>query len=88
MDRLRDNPSEFRAINIARYLDKPENTQALAEELIKHIDNSVEAIVLPACIGLDEEAPVNLLQECVGKTNLSITDITAFIIRVFAYIRH
>ncbi|MCL8549571.1 glycerol-3-phosphate dehydrogenase subunit GlpB [Proteus mirabilis] len=67
LDRLRDNPSEFRAINIARYLDKPENTQALAEELIKHIDNSVEAIVLPACIGLDEEAPVNLLQECVGK---------------------
>ncbi|MDX7527380.1 anaerobic glycerol-3-phosphate dehydrogenase subunit B, partial [Enterobacter hormaechei] len=66
LDRLRDNPSEFRAINIARYLDKPENTQALAEELIKHIDNSVEAIVLPACIGLDEEAPVNLLQECVG----------------------
>ncbi|GLX64270.1 anaerobic glycerol-3-phosphate dehydrogenase subunit B [Proteus vulgaris] len=67
LDRLRDNPSEFRAVNIARYLDKPENTKALAEELKKHIDDSVEAIILPACIGLDAEEPVMLLQQLVGK---------------------
>lgn len=67
LDRLRDNPSEFRAVNIARYLDKPENTKALAQELTKHIDNSFDAIVLPACIGLDAEEPVTLLQELVGK---------------------
>lgn len=67
LDRLRDNPSEFRAVNIARYLDKPENTQALADELKKHVDDSVEAIILPACIGLDAEEPVTLLQQLVGK---------------------
>lgn len=67
LDRLRDNPSEFRAVNIARYLDKPENTQALADELIKHIDNDAEAIILPACIGLDAEEPVTLLQKLIGK---------------------
>lgn len=64
---MRDNPSEFRAVNIARYLDKPENTQALADELKKHVDDSVEAIILPACIGLDAEEPVTLLQQLVGK---------------------
>lgn len=67
LDRLRDNPSEFRSVNIARYLDKPENTRALAEELKKQIDNHIDAIILPACIGLDAEEPVTLLQELVGK---------------------
>lgn len=67
LDRLRDNPSEFRAVNIARYLDKTDNTHALAQELIKQVDSRVEAIILPACIGLDEQAPVTLLQQLVGK---------------------
>ncbi|WP_140919180.1 glycerol-3-phosphate dehydrogenase subunit GlpB [Limnobaculum xujianqingii] len=66
LDRLRNNPSEFRAINIARVLDLPENTELLAEELIR-LSNDVEALILPACIGLENPDAVSLLSQKVGK---------------------
>ncbi|CNH26039.1 glycerol-3-phosphate dehydrogenase subunit GlpB [Yersinia pekkanenii] len=66
LDRLRDNPSEFRAVNIARVLDLPQNLQPLADELSR-LSSTSEMILLPACIGLDESAPLDALRAAVGK---------------------
>ncbi|GKX64391.1 anaerobic glycerol-3-phosphate dehydrogenase subunit B [Pragia fontium] len=66
LDRLRNNPSEFRATNISRVLDLPENTELLAEELVRLADD-VDAVILPACIGLENAKSVSLLCARVGK---------------------
>ncbi|OTA19321.1 2-octaprenyl-3-methyl-6-methoxy-1,4-benzoquinol hydroxylase [Xenorhabdus beddingii] len=66
LDRLRDNPSEFRAVNIARLLDLPENGSLLAEE-IRRLSKGHDAIILPACIGLESDQIVENLQIQVGK---------------------
>ncbi|WP_062791185.1 glycerol-3-phosphate dehydrogenase subunit GlpB [Serratia plymuthica] len=66
LDRLRNNPSEFRAVNIARVLDLPENRMPMADEL-RRLAGDAEAIFLPACLGLEEDAPLLALQAAVGK---------------------
>ncbi|WP_159567070.1 glycerol-3-phosphate dehydrogenase subunit GlpB [Budvicia diplopodorum] len=66
LDRLRNNPSEFRATNISRVLDLVENTELLAEELAR-LAQDVEAVILPACVGLDNPDAVALLRRRVGK---------------------
>lgn len=66
LDRLRDNPSEFRAVNIARLLDLPENLSLLAEE-INRLSTGHDVIILPACIGLESDEVVGNLQIQVGK---------------------
>lgn len=66
LDRLRNNPSDFRAVNIARVLDIPENLSALAEELTRVV-GSAEALILPACLGLDDRGPLTALSERLGK---------------------
>ncbi|HBT96275.1 MAG TPA: anaerobic glycerol-3-phosphate dehydrogenase subunit B, partial [Desulfobulbaceae bacterium] len=40
LNRLRENPSEFRSINIANVLNSPENFKQLAEGLKKFAENS------------------------------------------------
>lgn len=50
LDTLRNNPSEFRAANIARVLDMPEQQRLLIEEL-KALANNTDALFLPACLG-------------------------------------
>lgn len=52
LDILRNNPSEFRAVNIARVLDRPENRPALVDELRLLLGDG-EAMILPACVDLD-----------------------------------
>lgn len=66
LDRLRANPSEFRAINISRILDFPENQELLAKDIIA-LSSGVDAIILPACIGLDDASLIEKLTENVGK---------------------
>lgn len=66
LDRLRNNPSEFRAVNIARVLDLPEHMAALAEE-VKRQAGEAEAIFLPACLGLESDEPLMALRKAMGK---------------------
>ncbi|MEQ9878117.1 glycerol-3-phosphate dehydrogenase subunit GlpB [Pectobacterium aroidearum] len=66
LDRLRQNPSEFRAVNIARVLDRSENRAALVEEL-SLLANGNDAIIMPACLGLDSPEVVGELAEALGK---------------------
>ncbi len=66
LDRLRNNPSEFRAVNIARVLDLPEHLALLAEEMTRQAGEA-EAILLPACLGLEDDEPLMTLRRLVGK---------------------
>ncbi|MBI0513539.1 glycerol-3-phosphate dehydrogenase subunit GlpB, partial [Dickeya dianthicola] len=58
LDGLRQNASEFRSLAIARLLDTPAGTAALAEELLTQA-NGNDAVILPACIGLETQARLN-----------------------------
>ncbi|WP_313626364.1 glycerol-3-phosphate dehydrogenase subunit GlpB [Kosakonia sp.] len=55
LDRLRDNPSEFRAVNIARLLDAPEHYNALYEALLP-LSQHYAMLYLPACFGLTDNS--------------------------------
>lgn len=66
LDRLRANPSEFRAPNIARTLDKAENINLLVTEL-SAIARNTDALILPACIGLDDPKILEDIVTRVGK---------------------
>ncbi|WP_413733185.1 glycerol-3-phosphate dehydrogenase subunit GlpB [Sodalis sp. RH20] len=66
LDRLRANPSEFRAVNIARVLDLPENIPALAAEL-ERLAGDAQCLILPACIGLDSPQPLERLRGLVNR---------------------
>ena len=67
LDRLRENPSEFRAINVARWLDRPENMDQIVEEITPLVADA-DTIFMPACIGLDSEEPMLELQKRLGKS--------------------
>jgi glycerol-3-phosphate dehydrogenase subunit B len=66
LDRLRENPSEFRAINVARWLDRPENMTQIVEEIAPLVSDA-DTVFMPACIGLDSEEPMLELQKRLGK---------------------
>lgn len=54
LDTLRNNPSEFRAANIARLLDMPDQQLLLIEEL-KALAHETDVLFLPACLGSHDE---------------------------------
>ncbi|PHM33211.1 glycerol-3-phosphate dehydrogenase subunit GlpB [Xenorhabdus innexi] len=66
LDKLRDNASEFRSVNIAHLLDRPENLPLIAEE-ISRLAQGHDAVFLPACIGLETDSIVEALQILVKK---------------------
>lgn len=53
LDTLRDNPSEFRAVNIARVLDQEAHFTALCDALAP-LSEQHDVLYLPACIGLTD----------------------------------
>lgn len=62
LDRLRDNPSEFRAVNIARLLDVPEHYNALYEALLP-LSQHYAMLYLPACFGLTDSSVFTRLNQ-------------------------
>lgn len=66
LDLLRKNPSELRSANIARVLDKEENTDKLAQ-ILKSKIGDCEAIIFPACLGLYNNNTLKRLEKKTGK---------------------
>lgn len=78
LDHLRRNPSELRSTNIARVLDK--NIDEVAGVLNDKSEGS-EAIIFPACIGLESDAFLRL-QQSVYKPVLLIPTMPPSIIGI------
>lgn len=66
LDLLRNNPSEFRSVNIARVLDQPQHSAALADELSR-LAGDADCIILPACIGLDDSLALDRLRAAIDR---------------------
>lgn len=64
IDRLRTNPTEMRAVHIARVLDRPEVFGRFLEMVKRHAAEA-DTVVVPALFGLDSEEPVRQLREAV-----------------------
>lgn len=62
LDVLRQNPSEFRSVNIARMLDDPRYTQQLLQELTA-LAAGYDALLLPAVVGLEQPGLPAQLQQ-------------------------
>lgn len=71
MERLRKNPSEMRATNIARVMDR-EDIWKKAVEKVKEQIKDEDVVVLPAVFGLKESAVINQIRAEIGTRTLFI----------------
>lgn len=65
LEQIRQNPTEMRSANVARLFDSDEAIDALAE-IIRSQMGDVEAVLLPAVLGVDCHDGVKRLEERLG----------------------
>ena len=65
MERLRKNPSEMRATNIARVMDRDGVWEKAAEQ-VKGMIKDEDIVVLPAVFGLKDASVVEKIREAIG----------------------
>lgn len=65
MERLRKNPSEMRATNIARVMDRDGVWEKAAAQVREHLDDE-DVVVLPAVFGLKDRNLVDKMQNAFG----------------------
>lgn len=71
MERLRKNPSEMRATNIARVMDR-DNIWEKAAEQIREMVNDEDTVVLPAVFGLNDRKIVEELKKAIGVRTMIV----------------
>jgi glycerol-3-phosphate dehydrogenase subunit B len=71
MERLRKNPSEMRATNIARVMDR-DNVWQKAADQIKGMIKDEDTVVLPAVFGLKDASVVDKIREAVGVKTMFV----------------
>ncbi len=71
MERLRKNPSEMRATNIARVMDRDGIWQKAAEQ-VKGLLKDEDVVVLPAVFGLKDGSVIESLREAVGVKTMFV----------------
>ena len=71
MERLRKNPSEMRATNIARVMDRDGIWEKAAAQ-IKTLVKDEDVVVLPAVFGLKDGSVVEKIREAVGRKTIFV----------------
>lgn len=69
MERLRKNPSEMRATNIARVMDRDGIWEKAAVQ-IKAMIKDEDTVILPAVFGLKDSSVVEKLRESIGRKTM------------------
>ena len=71
VERLRQNPSEMRSVNIARVMDREENWKAFAKE-VSDLLQGEEHVVLPEVFGLADPVVADWLREMISAELLFV----------------
>ena len=71
MERLRKNPSEMRATNIARVMDR-EDVWKKAAEQVKNLVKDEDTVVLPAVFGLKNPAVPEYIRKALGMKTVFV----------------
>ena len=72
MERLRKNPSEMRATNIARVMDRDGVWEKAAEQ-VKGMIKDEDIVVLPAVFGLKDASVVEKIREAIGVKTIFVS---------------